>query len=759
MADLLPSPSNEQKKIIKYSLKDKNIVVDSVAGSGKTTTILHVAKINSDKKFVVITYNSKLKKETRDKVEKLGLKNRVDVHSFHSFAVKYYDNSCCRDDGIIKLLKNNSAPRFKFHFDIFVIDEVQDMTKTYFQLIHKAIKDMGTIPQFIIIGDKNQSIYGFNNADNRFIIHAKDIFISNRDWVSLKLNVSFRITHEMASFINNTMLGETRLKAIKYGPIVRYCLINTFATGVNGFTFREIKYYLDKYSPGDIFILAPSIRKKGSKDLGNKKNPIQNLMRDLSFNKYPIYTPDDDDKEINEDLTKNKIVFSTFHQVKGLERKVAIIFCFDQAYFKYYNQHADNSICPNELYVACTRAQEAVSLIHSKQNEYLSFLNLTKPMHVEKPYYNHPDNLIKTKNKTDDYDDGIIAIEVSELLRYLDSITINNCCNEIKYNKLSEPESLICLTKVVDSDSLLEAVSKINHIAIKIWYELHLTNNSYSAILAELFSHDSSLTKINFKQIEGVLFLATKYLCLEKGFYHKTSQIKSYDWITQKNLIKLTNRLDKHIKNGSFEIKCGFHDKSFHMRKPFCYVDCFDSNGIVWEFITNDKIEQEDFLMFSIKAYTFDNDRLFHYDDIKSQFDDIALEKEQLLNALNYCDDKFKEFEIINKLEIIDSIIHKYQNQMFYLITNNINYKLLNIISGEVFQLNYNHNKYEENIKSIIYEKYVKKKDSNNEEFINKMISLRNKCMTNDTVKSSDNFKSNVDQDFDKDDVSGFAFF
>lgn len=39
----LHNPSNEQLEIIKL-LKDNNVVVDSVAGSGKTTTIMHIAK-------------------------------------------------------------------------------------------------------------------------------------------------------------------------------------------------------------------------------------------------------------------------------------------------------------------------------------------------------------------------------------------------------------------------------------------------------------------------------------------------------------------------------------------------------------------------------------------------------------------------------------------------------------------------------------------------------------------------------------------
>ena len=40
----LPSISQEQKNIIDLLKEKKNIVVDSVAGSGKTTTNLYIAK-------------------------------------------------------------------------------------------------------------------------------------------------------------------------------------------------------------------------------------------------------------------------------------------------------------------------------------------------------------------------------------------------------------------------------------------------------------------------------------------------------------------------------------------------------------------------------------------------------------------------------------------------------------------------------------------------------------------------------------------
>ena len=51
-------------------------------------------------------------------------------------------------------------------------------------------------------------------------------------------------------------------------------------------------------------------------------------------------------------------MLSTFHQVKGLERKVVIIMSFDAS-----QNHQDDPV----LYVASTRAEERLSLIHDER--------------------------------------------------------------------------------------------------------------------------------------------------------------------------------------------------------------------------------------------------------------------------------------------------------------------------------------------------------------------------------------------------------
>jgi superfamily II DNA or RNA helicase len=57
---ILFTPSSEQQLIIDAIKRGENVSVNAVAGSGKTTTILGIAKQIPEKKILQITYNLSL---------------------------------------------------------------------------------------------------------------------------------------------------------------------------------------------------------------------------------------------------------------------------------------------------------------------------------------------------------------------------------------------------------------------------------------------------------------------------------------------------------------------------------------------------------------------------------------------------------------------------------------------------------------------------------------------------------------------------
>lgn len=376
---LLPEISDEQRDVINKVLNNNNVIVDSVAGSGKTTTSLQIGINNMSKNILLLTYNSRLKMETRQKVKLLndnGYENmRMDVHSYHSFNVKYYGSDDYTDIGIVKTITKNILIKGNWNTekcDIIILDEAQDITETFYKFICKIFKDVCYNDTIIcVLGDKNQSIFDFNGADNRYLTCANNVFnFNDKIWTSANLSTSYRITRQIANFINNNMLSYKRLNAIKDGKVVRYMILNIYEE--HSAIHSQIMYFINNgYTYSDIFILAPSVK--------SETTPAKKIANYLSITKgINIYVSGDDNESINEKLLEKKLVISTFHQVKGLERKIVFVLSFDNSYFEYYKNspNVNTKICPNELYVSNTRSIQALVVIHQRGKQRLPFLNI-----------------------------------------------------------------------------------------------------------------------------------------------------------------------------------------------------------------------------------------------------------------------------------------------------------------------------------------------------------------------------------------------
>jgi len=374
-------PSEEQQRIIDYMTQGKNVVVDACAGSGKSTTILAMAKQMPNKKVLQITYNSALRKEICDKVREYGLRN-ITIHTYHSLAVKYYSHSAHNDMEMRRVIFENLPPLNEIVlYDILVIDEAQDMSLLYFRLIKKFIVDAGFPFQLMVLGDYMQGLYDFKGADIRYLTFARRIWenhplLCSQEFEECQLKVSYRITNEMAAFINEAMLGENRIVASRSGAPVKYITRDKRTTKlILIYAIRSILHNGGK--PGDIFILAASVKMKNY-----LIREIENMLVEEGI---PCHIPTADMDRDNIKVLENKLVFSTFHTSKGRQRKYVFVLGFDQLYMRTYGRDWDPYKCPNTLYVGTSRATDELFLFERsdrKEDRPLDFI--TKNMtHVE----------------------------------------------------------------------------------------------------------------------------------------------------------------------------------------------------------------------------------------------------------------------------------------------------------------------------------------------------------------------------------------
>lgn len=676
---VLPKLSQEQQQVVSALQEGYNVKVNGVAGCGKTTNIMGVCSKFPNYKILVLTYNARLKIETRDKVIQLGL-NNTEVHSYHAMCVRYYSLEGSKDSGIIKVIKHNIKPKKEISYNIIILDECQDMTKCYYDFVNKILED-NTVKeiQFCLFGDEQQNIFDFKGADERFLTHGEKIFgISTtnqlRKWKELTLNTSFRVTHQIANFINRFLIGYDRVTAVKKGDKVRYMYINHFKQKYD--VYKEVMYYLHKgFKYEDIFILAPSIKKKTG------FNPIVNLENLLVTNGHPCFAPVSDEAKIDEDVIKGKIVFSTFHQVKGLERPVVIVFNFDFSYFKFYARDCLCDKCPNIIYVATTRALSNLTVIHDSNNQpilpTITYDSLTQDPNV---------SIVGGIMGRDEFGEICpkqqerIPVLVTELIRFLDPTIIHNAMKYIEYvitpcrendEKISLPQKTTCKSR-----NTAELVYDINGYAVPTYFEIKMFHR---CSLLDNIDYDKidntqkrNYDKIAFKfgqegklPMKYLLYLSTLYDANINGYLHRTKQISSYDWITNEQIEKCCDVLNYHIGNDDstrkhFEVL--YKDVQFLHSKYFLWgrVDIIDNTkNILWEIKCTSQTQEEHIIQLAIYAW------------------------------MTYTRDKIKR-----------------------------EYKLLNICNNEVITLLFNYDKLTEVIEYLLKSKYEKKKILTDTEFI-----------------------------------------
>ena len=610
--NMLPEPSEEQIQIVN-KISTNNIVVDSVAGSGKTTTNLYIALHHSDVKILLLTYNARLKDETRKKVKDNKI-NNLEVHSYHSFCVKYYHHKCFDDDIMKQILKNDTTPLQNFKFDVIIVDEAQDMNKLYFNLVKKIFKDNDFHETRIcIIGDKYQCIYDkMKGANPKYITNAENEFTFNSiPWIRLKLSQSFRLTNNIANFVNKIMLHEDRIIASKQGVKVKYVVCENIYNEPYPYVKKFIKDY--KYNPEDIFIIAPSVKNNAKRYGVNKSEKPINVLENCikRYLKIPVYATSSNEEKLDQDIIDGKLVISTIHQTKGLERKVVFYIGFDSSYFKFNKRHASQDICPNELYVATTRSSKILYLFHNKEFKFLPFINHSMINNCSEVIGKLPkfDNEDKYETHT-----NFFNRYVSEVAKYVPDEIIDECYSLLEIEQLRSIGQEIVINTKTSQGTMFESVSDINGILIPLAYNL--------------FLHGVEI------DISNLVDSALEIWSNSTGYVFKKDQITDFNWISLKELNDCFNRLSSlNInKDATFEKKLTSIPFKFEPRdfvKLHGIVDCIHNDN-VYEFKCVKKLRKEHFLQLAIYAYMLKNKKYYLYNIITNELYQICCSDENL---------------------------------------------------------------------------------------------------------------------------------
>jgi|TARA_B110000093_G_scaffold71397_1_gene77681 hypothetical protein len=557
--------SEEQQYILDTVKGGDNVLVDAVAGTGKTTLILSIARELQNKQILQMTYNSSLRADVKKSIEEQNITN-LSVHTFHSLLKRYYTDVGYTDTEIRRVLYKKTPPKSEIeNIDILVLDECQDMTILYFQLMVKLVRDMGSPIQLLILGDYMQGLYEFKGADIRFLTLGDKIWsnfslLRTNVFQKRTMKMSFRITNQMRHFINDVLLGEDRMNSCKEDVPVKY--IRNNKDNITKVVYGEISRLLDSgVKPSEIFVLANSI--KGTND------SIRKLENKLTEKKIPCHVPMFEHGKMDDRVVEGKLVFSTFHTAKGRQRKYVFVVGFDNSYMTWFARNLPKDVCPNTLYVAVTRATQGLYLLEesSWRTRPLDFMKLD---HIEMKNRDYIDfkgqhqTIFQQDATDDDFNNQSIKkhkITPTELVKFIPENVIENITeilDRIFIKETVELDTLDIPNIIQTKQGFYEEVSDLNGIAIPNMYYDSLYRNRGSSEEADLqqnilydviYRNNDRLREKNchflrqtiqdlpekLENIDDYLYTANVSIAVQELLYFKLMQIErdEYTWLSQ----------------------------------------------------------------------------------------------------------------------------------------------------------------------------------------------------------------------------------
>lgn len=592
--------SAEQQQVCDLIRAGENVFVDAVAGSGKSTTILFIAQSLPHLKICMVTYNSQLCKEIRQKVDEMKLDNNMYVHTYHSINVQYYLHSGYNDTSMRRVLRENMPPidpQSIPQINLLVVDEAQDMTELYFKFLVKFCTDHhtkypDTVIQVLILGDRMQGLYEFKGSDTRFLTRADElwrnkVFVKPASWHKCTLRMSYRITDEMGYFVNNVMLGSDRMLTCRGGVPVLY--LRRYAGDAVNYIRTEIRALIRETGalPGDFFILAASVK---SASPNSATTLLENALVEMGI---PCYVPSFDEDKIDEKIIDGKVVFSTFHSVKGRQRKYVFVLGFDHQYFEWYGRDLCPEECPNTLYVACTRATHGLFLVECNGRP-LKFLQMSLSQIKSQPFVKFEGIVQSVFPEPNKRDKDVITRNVTptELIRFIPENVLEQIVpilDTIFVRETPEPSE----TDVIEIPSMIETspgqyedVSDLNGIAIPAVYFEHLFSdaaehppvyreNSLASIadagkqlreyIVKYLEDDKRGTSFLYRLSKNVisnykcenmsdyLYLTNICCAIKEKIHFKVKQITHYGWLAPDTIQRFFERMNRVFGEDCFD--------------------------------------------------------------------------------------------------------------------------------------------------------------------------------------------------------------
>jgi ATP-dependent DNA helicase RecQ len=245
---IIQSLENHTQEAIVAALPEKNLLVLAGPGSGKTKTIVHrcawliKAKSVDPSSILVLCFNHQAMIELRKRIRALTGRRAsfVTAMTFHGFAMRLTGRSFLENqpghqsgkktigfdtiiDEAVEILngekeiagiEQSEAREFLLaQYRYILVDEYQDIDDRQYRFISaltgRLEQDRDTRISIMAVGDDDQSIYGFRNANVKFIKQFQEDYEAKIFYLVENYRSSYPIIHASNQFI---ALNKNRMK-------------------------------------------------------------------------------------------------------------------------------------------------------------------------------------------------------------------------------------------------------------------------------------------------------------------------------------------------------------------------------------------------------------------------------------------------------------------------------------------------------------------------------------------------------------------
>jgi hypothetical protein len=360
------------------AIGDGHRIVYGVAGSGKTVLLIARAKMLAEdpgKRIIVLCYNRLLAEHLR---AALAGQRTVTVKTFHGWArdcgIEFSKDETHDAFGERQLARLQGDPGLCGRYDAVLIDEGQDWPCSWFQSARLALKEPET-GDLLIVGDGSQALYRKRkftwadagiNAPGRVINRKFDLDRNYRNTAEI-LGAARPFSAPLAIGAQGVLaLPIDPDTAIRSGPeplLVRLddpesemhhaaALIETWLRGG-----LQIRGRRERVQPGDIAVLYPRRHPKAD---------VMELHKRLNgFTRAAMLAGGKQMGKLRDDAVK----ILPMHSARGLQFPIVVLLWADLLPSPFKNR--EDAIDRGLLYVAMTRAEEMLAILHSGTSPYV----------------------------------------------------------------------------------------------------------------------------------------------------------------------------------------------------------------------------------------------------------------------------------------------------------------------------------------------------------------------------------------------------